>query len=58
VKVTRQRGDFAGIGEEDAHNMEMSNTGLHKHNDQLDSHVYAVMEEKKVLYKQLEETKL
>jgi hypothetical protein len=43
---------------EDVHNMEMSSIGLHKHNDQLASHVYAVLEEKKTLDKQVDETKL
>jgi myosin heavy subunit len=38
---------------EDAHNMEMSNNGLQKHNDQLASHVYAMMEKKKTVDTQI-----
>jgi len=42
---------------EDTHNMEMADIGLHKHNDQLASHVYSVMEGKKVLNAQMKEIK-
>ncbi len=40
------------------HNLELVDTALHKHNDLLAGHVYAMMEGKKALDKQLEETKL
>ncbi len=49
--------EYIPVLKEDAHNLEMSNIGLLKHNDQLASHVYAMMQEEKALDKQVKETK-
>ncbi len=43
--------------QEDKHNLDLANTGLHMHNDQLASQVYAMMEEEKVLGAQMKEIK-
>ena len=49
--------EYIPVLKEDAHNLEMANIGFHKHNDQLASHTYTMVEKGKTLDKQLKETK-